>query len=148
MLGVVIFETAFLGHTTRLVISVIMSYPDSIQSKFVKATPQKRIDSLRDKSTPPIRNSDPISDLCLILFHLLRMHTSGKHYTAASDRFACLFKHDCIRFRSRKHGTDYFKAVIHRCMRRPSCGRSDCRILCIFKQSLCITVAPRTQNQS
>ena len=125
-------ETAFLHHSARLCIAVIITAPDGSHSQILKTSLQQATHGFGYQTLSPIRPAYPVSYLRLIFLHFGTVQTIPEHDTYAPDRFTCFFQDNSISFRSGKDSTDDVQAVFYGRVRWPTCNRTDCRILSVF----------------
>lgn len=96
----------------------------------------------RYQTFSPIRNSYPIAYFCIAFLHVCTVYTVAKHDTHTSYGFLSFFQYHSVCFRGRENVADNISAIFHRCVWRPSCYRTDIRVLSIFVKCFCIIFVP------
>ena len=100
------------------------------QIQIFKSMSQNFPNSFWNQASSPIGNTDPVSNLTFCLWKSdITGFTDHQPYT--SNRMTVFFQNHRISLSRRKNFPDYFPAVFHTCMNRPSSYRPHIRMTCI-----------------
>lgn len=139
-----IFETELFLDTLRFLVPVVIGAPYAFELQIFKGVAQKLSRCLRYKAPSPVRGTDPVAQLRLvILFRKVVMMKAN-----ASDGETCFLQHDGVGLWCSQHVSYDLPAVFHAGMNRPTGNGSNTRVFCISIAFFRVRFFPRAENES